>query len=199
MSENIKIRLIRLNTKNCKVMANERSVAKMPCKNAQNHGLNDGTDLSQEDFQDIVDNVLVPEAINLATAWLARRETSRLEISQKLRQRGFSQDIIDKAIERLREYGYVDDRRFAMALVDLRQNNQPYGRIRLAADLRAKGITGEAADTALMEFNEEEAIKLAAEMGRRRGLEGQKMYNFLYRRGFSSQLIQKVIRMDTSD
>lgn len=199
MCEKIRISLVRLNTKNCKVMANDNVVAKMSCKNARNHGLANGVELNRDAFQQIIEDVLVPEALNMATAWLARREMSRLQVSQGLQQRGFSPDIIDMAMDRLREYGYVDDKRFALALVNLRQNTQPYGRIRLIADLRAKGVTGETADLALREFNEEEAIRLATAMGKRRGLEGRKMYNFLYRRGFTSQLIQRTIQVDTSD
>jgi len=180
-------------------MAGDRVVAKMPCKNARNHGLDDGIELSQQAFQRIRDDLLVPEAVNMATSWLARREMSPLQVNQGLRRRGFSSDIIDLALNRLQEYGYVDDKRFAMALVNLRQNSQPYGRIRLIADLRAKGITGEAADLALQKFNEDEAIRLAAEIGKRRGLKGRKMYNFLYRRGFTSQAIQRIINVTTDE
>ncbi len=192
----IKIRLIRLNKVNCRVVAQNESLAKLPCRDAQNHGLSDEIEVSPEEFARIKQDVLVPEAVKLATSWLARREMSRLQVAQGLRRRGFCREIAEAALDRLQDYGYVDDARFAEALLRLRQNDQPYGKLKLAADLRSKGITGRIADTTMQAFDEKKALGLAVNMARRRGLNGRRLYNFLYRRGFSTHLIQQVMDED---
>ena len=192
----MKIRLFRRNTRNCVVMADGEKLGRTPCKDAETFGLNAEKDLNPDELADLVDALLVPTAVNMATQWLATREMSAKQVRENLRKRDFAAEVIDAAIEKLKDYGYLDDLRFAMALVNMRQNDKPYGRLRLIADLRAKGVSKEIAERALQEFDEQKAAMRAMEIGKRRGLEGQKLYNFMYRRGFTSSVISTLLKME---
>ena len=185
--------MIKLSKVYCRIVASRESLGKIPCRDAQNYGISDGMEVTPEELSRIKLDLLVPQAVNMATSWLARREMSRMQVAQGLSRRGFCRDVTDAALDRLQEYGYVNDARFAEALVNLRQNEHPYGKIKLATELHAKGITGDTADAAMQAFDEKQALGLAVAMARRRGLSGRRLYNFLYRRGFSTDLVQQVV------
>lgn len=77
----------------------------------------------------------------------------------------------DAAIERLKEIGYLDDKRFAEGYAAARVENEGFGRMRVVQDLRARRISGElaaqAVEQALGEKTEDELIDafIARRMG----------------------------------
>jgi regulatory protein len=102
-------------------------------------------------------------------------------------------------IERLREYGYLDDERFASGYAALRVKQQPLGRQRLKRDLLMKKVDQEVAEEALdlvfAETSEEQLIDRAIE--KRIRLRGQprtrdaarKLFEHLMRQGFPYELV----------
>ncbi|RME37475.1 MAG: regulatory protein RecX, partial [Deltaproteobacteria bacterium] len=54
-----------------------------------------------------------PDAWQLALRLLTRRDYSSCELTARLRQRGCPQEEIEKALDRLQQLGYLDDRRYA--------------------------------------------------------------------------------------
>src|ERR1700682_4795157 len=72
---------------------------------------------------------------------LAAKARSIEELRERLREgRGATEEIVDTVIERLREYGYLDDARFAQSYASLRVQQRPIGRQRLQRDLWLKKI-----------------------------------------------------------
>ena len=70
---------------------------------------------------------------------LARREHSRLELRQKLIQRGFSTDCIESALDQLAEEHLLDEARFA-ELYACGRADKGYGPLRIARELRERGV-----------------------------------------------------------
>jgi regulatory protein len=70
---------------------------------------------------------------------LARREHTRLELRQKLLQRGFPADHIEPALERLVEERLLDEARFAELYASARAD-KGYGPLRVARELRERGV-----------------------------------------------------------
>ncbi|MGC9313958.1 MAG: hypothetical protein ACP5IA_14825, partial [Sediminispirochaetaceae bacterium] len=52
-------------------------------------------------------------AVHKSLQLSARRDHARYEMVLKLRQRGFSDSIINRALDKLQSLGIIDDRRFA--------------------------------------------------------------------------------------
>jgi regulatory protein len=139
-----------------------------------------------------------------AYRFLARRIRSREEVARRLRDRGFRDEIVDQTLDDLARLGYLDDARFAEIWVRTRMGLKGYGRNLLRRELLEKGVSKEAIRQALSleEVDEEEAARrvLARRFpeGRARGrtdLKGwRSAYNHLFRRGFPSDLIRKVLR-----
>ena len=79
---------------------------------------------------------------------LARREHSRLELRQKLIQRGFSTDRIESALDQLTEEHWLDEARFA-ELYACGRADKGYGPLRIARELRERGVPDEQVTTSL--------------------------------------------------
>jgi regulatory protein len=107
-------------------------------------------------------------------------------------------------IERLREYGYLDDAKFAESYASLRLRERPIGRRRLQRDLWLKKVDKQTADAALDEVfeatPEEDLIERA--MAKRIRLRGKpktredakKLFDHLLRQGFGFELVSEKVR-----
>ena len=135
-----------------------------------------------------------------AVGLLARREHSRLELRRKL-QRSLAPDEtvddVDRVLDRLQQQDLLSDRRFAAALV--RQRSARYGDLRLARDLRDRGVGADEAQVAMALVDGTEDERALAAWSRRfdtlptsadeRGRQGR----FLQARGFSMDTIVRVL------
>jgi regulatory protein len=89
------------------------------------------------------------ELFEYAVRSLARRGQSSAELRAKLRERAEDPLDIDPAIARLREYGYLDDKRFAEQFATARLENQRFGRARTLNDLRGRRVVAPIVEAAV--------------------------------------------------
>lgn len=136
---------------------------------------------------------------------LAAKQRSVAELRERLLEgRGATKANVDEVIERLREYGYLDDARFAQSYASLRVQQRPIGRQRLQRDLWLKKVDKATADEALDEIfaatPEEELIDRAiAKRIRLRGKpktreDAKKLFDHLLRQGFAFELVSEKVR-----
>ena len=121
-----------------------------------------------------------------------------------LEGRGATKAIVEEVIERLREYGYLDDARFAQRYASLRVQQRPIGRQRLERDLWLKRIDKTTVDAALDQIfevvPESDLIDRAIEKRvRLRGrpktrAEAKKLFDHLLRQGFAFELVSEKVR-----
>src|ERR1700689_3096932 len=71
---------------------------------------------------------------------LAGRAFSTDELREKLRRKAASAAEVDPTIARLKEYGYLDDRKYAENFAAARLENQGLGRTRVLADLSRRRV-----------------------------------------------------------
>ena len=144
-----------------------------------------------------------------AAKLLAARQRSVAELRERLLAgRGATSTIVEEVIARLREYGYLDDVKFAQSYASLRLRERPIGRRRLERDLIVKKVDRQTASTALDEIfdatPEEELIDRAiAKRIRLRGKpqsreDAKKLFDHLLRQGFGFELVSNKVRSMTS-
>ncbi|MGE0656389.1 MAG: regulatory protein RecX [Pyrinomonadaceae bacterium] len=139
--------------------------------------------------------------MNRAIKLLAAKPRPVEELRERLLEKNWTNDaIVADVIEKLKEYGYLDDERYAgdLALSKLRQT--PQGRRRLEQTLSRKKLDRENIDAAIAsafeKFPESDLIDAAIE--KRLRLKGvpetredlKKFYDHLARRGFGYDLIR---------
>jgi regulatory protein len=140
-----------------------------------------------------------------AAKLLSAKQRSVEELREKLSTtRGATKAMVDEAIARLREYGYLDDAKFAQSYASIRLRERPIGRRRLERDLWLKKVDKKTAETALDEVfettPEDELIERAiAKRVRLRGRpktreEAKKLFDHLLRQGFDFELVSEKVR-----
>jgi len=90
---------------------------------------------------------------------LARREHARLELRQKLVQRGFPAERIDPVLDQLAEERLLDESRYA-ELYACSRADKGYGPLRIARELRERGVTQEQVDQTLTALGDDWLPKL---------------------------------------
>jgi len=140
-----------------------------------------------------------------AVKLLAAKPRSVSELRERLLQgRGTSKSTVEEVVERLREYGYLDDEKFAFSYASLKVKQRPVGRRRLAQDLKFKKVDKQVAEDALelvyTETSEEDLIDRAIEKRLRiRGrpssrVEAKSLFDHLLRLGFEYELVSDKVR-----
>jgi len=140
-----------------------------------------------------------------AAKLLAAKQRSVEELRERLLAgRGATKTNVEEVIARLREYGYLDDAKFAQSYASLRLRERPLGRRRLQRDLWLKKVDKETAESALDEVfeatPETDLIDRAiAKRVRLRGKpksreEAKKLFDHLLRQGFAFELVSEKVR-----
>lgn len=102
-------------------------------------GIYNGMDVDCEDIEKLRVNIGARRAYNKAVDLLSRRDHSRKELLDKLRQKGYGEYAVE-AIEKLADYGYIDDRRFARIFAEELIRLKSYGKKRVERELYRKGV-----------------------------------------------------------
>ena len=140
-----------------------------------------------------------------AAKLLAAKQRSVEELRERLLEgRGATEANVEEVIARLREYGYLDDAKFAQSYASLRLRERPIGRRRLQRDLWLKKVDKQTAEAALDEVfestPESDLIDRAiAKRIRLRGKpetreEAKKLFDHLLRQGFEFDLVSEKVR-----
>ena len=142
-------------------------------------------------------------ALNNAYCLLRSRPRSEAEIRMRLKLKGYGAAEIEEAVAALARAGQIDDAKFARLWIDSRMQANPMGDIVLKRELKAKGVSEPIIESALAEKAERydeyatalnmasERLKQLAKLDRRKAL--KRLHDFLLRRGFGFEVIQKVI------
>jgi regulatory protein len=84
-----------------------------------------------------------------AVKCLGARAYSTGDLKSRLRMRAANPSDADGVIDRLRDIGYLDDRRFAENYAAARVENEGFGRMRVLNDLRSRRVQGDMAEQAV--------------------------------------------------
>jgi regulatory protein len=130
--------------------------------------------------------------------YLARREHSRTELHSKLLPYVQEGDDLDAVLDDLVTREWLSDARASTQLVHAKRNR--FGTQRIVHELRQKGIPENLIDEALPELKESE-LNTAQEVWQRKfgniaqdEIEKGKQVRFMQSRGFSMEVIFKVLR-----
>ncbi|HET7434724.1 MAG TPA: regulatory protein RecX [Thermoanaerobaculia bacterium] len=154
------------------------------------------------------DDTAANDAYLAALRILNYRFNSEAELRRKLARKQFESAVIDDTIERLRSEKWLDDERFAGALVRTRANKR-HGKLRILRELQAAGVEGDTARSAVEQNLDEDAqlaalrelaTKRARLLARRHGQEflasaegRNKLTGYLLKQGYDAALIRSLI------
>ena len=154
-----------------------------------------------------------PRRLDAAGLWeyalksLAGRAHSTGDLREKLRRRAARVEDIDEVLARLKQDGYLDDRRYAESFAAARLAGEKMGRTRVIHDLRQRRVAPALAERTVGKVYQdvdeealiEEWIRRKYRMAEREGLFAEEKdlaaaYRRLARAGFRSGEILKVLK-----
>lgn len=145
------------------------------------------------------DETATEEARLAALRLLDRRPLTRADLRRRLLDREHEPAAVEAALDRLEAVGLVDDAAYAAAFIRDGASLRGHGRVRLARDLRQRGVDPELVEATLdAEYPRADehavALELArARVGRLAGLEleaaRRRLAGFLARRGLGSAAV----------
>ncbi|MBQ2467642.1 MAG: regulatory protein RecX, partial [Lachnospiraceae bacterium] len=169
-------------------------------REVKTYGLEAGEELSEEAYQRILEETLIPRAKRRAMHLLEKQDRTRKNLEDKLRESDYPQTAIDAAIAYVESFHYIDDERYARSYVHFHQEGKSKRRIQ--QDLMQKGIDRDVIALVLEEEYETSEADMIRDLLRKKhydpesadAKERSKMYRFLAGRGFSSGDISRVLR-----
>jgi regulatory protein len=136
-----------------------------------------------------------------AVTLLARRDFAHRELHEKLTSRGFDADCVTAVLAELSAERLLDDERYAQNYVSFHAR-RGQGPVRIAADLRRHGLSGELIEAALASGPDWHALARSTRVARfgpkppGSWAEKARQARFLQYRGFSSDHIRTATGAD---
>jgi regulatory protein len=143
------------------------------------------------------------KAYNSALRILTGRDHSKSELTRKLKQRGFKPQDIEKAVSECERLDYINDERTAGVYIN-QMIRKGHGLNRIRHEMNKKGLRGQRIQNVLAEIESDIDEAQGAERILKKNIKRfereddlkkrrDKIYRFLYARGFSQDTIRKLL------
>lgn len=161
-----------------------------------------GKSLDEKEISKILKKDQFTKALEKSFRLLGIRPHSQKELEKKLKEKKFAPEIIKKTIARIKELGYLDDKKFAKAWLEARKLSHK-GKYVVQKELKNKGVAEEIIKKTISSYAPKDEYKIALELAEKKVRSykdldkfkrKQKLAQFLARRGFGWETIIKVLK-----
>lgn len=168
--------------------------------------LQEGEEISQEAYEEIVKTLLPRRAKLRAMNLLLKRSYTREGLKRKLVEGKYPESIVTEALEYVESYGYINDDRYAEEYI--RCYCETRSKRRIMQDLYAKGVDKETSECAWMRYealnNPIDEVAQIKEVLRKKKYnpksaerkESVRVMNYLYRKGYGMENIVYCMKCD---
>ena len=135
---------------------------------------------------------------------LEQMDRTEAELSVKLKQKGYTQEVIEEAVAYVKSFGYLDDAGYAERFIVNKQRTK--SKKEIYALLSQKGVARDLIESAMESgYTEYREIETIRHLFQKKGLsakectaeEKQKFYGYLLRRGFRGEDIRQVLQVSS--
>jgi regulatory protein len=157
-----------------------------------------GMEIDDRFLESLLKRQSIIDAKQTAYNYVAYKPRTESQVRTKLKEKSFSNEAIDKSIEFLYEFKYLNDEKYALDFVRNYLNLRGAGKIKLAIELKKRGITQDLINNAIQTYFPEDVASLAMETAKYylkkisyKTIEKQKssLRNYLLRQGFEYNII----------
>lgn len=135
-----------------------------------------------------------------AMSLLERQDRTEAQLRQKLQEQGYTEAVVENAIDYVKSFHYIDDKRYAENYICYRQDRKSKQQLKM--ELAKKGVCAEIIQAAMEEeydADERNMIRKLLEKkqyhkGQADAKETNRVMAYLLRRGFSYDDIQSCMR-----
>ena len=158
-----------------------------------------GGELTEGQVAELIGQDMDERSMDTAVRYLGYRPRSEAEIREKLQSRGFTEEVTNNVINKLKEQGLLDDTAFAHFWKENRESFSPRSSWLTRQELKRKGVADEVVERVVNTVDDEANAYQAAQSKVRRlpaveyGIFRQRLGEYLKRRGFSYGVINHTI------
>ncbi len=166
------------------------------------YSLAKNAELEDEFIEEILKAEEEISVYNYAVSVLSRNAKSEKQLRDKMREKGYDDQFIDSAIEKLKQQKYLDDEKYSEMLISSKLNACKYGKRRIKEVLYEKGIERNIIEEKLKLVSEEDEIERACCIGAKKlrtlkendtRKKNIKLSNFLINKGFEYSVVRKAV------
>ncbi len=196
--------LIKAKKTGLKVFIDEEYAFLLSEDELEKYNLKEGDNITMKLYEELRDKVVYPRAVQKALSLLKFMERCEQELRSKLVQEAYPQEVVDRVIDYVYHYGYLDDERFASGFVRSRKNRK--SKLMIKTELLQKGVARELIDLVFQEEYENEESEDAELIAIQKAIakktrdpaalspeDKQKLITSLYRKGFDLSKIKLLL------
>lgn len=196
--------VVPVDKRKCKVFLGEDFAFVLYKSEAARFHIEEGNDLSEELYEQIKEEILLKRARDRALYLLQSQGRTQAEMIKKLQNDGYPDDVTRDVMSFLSEYHFVDDNAYTENYIHVNKSRKSPRQ--MAYELQQKGVDKAKISQILEENPVDEEETARALLKKKTGgqipkdwKERQKLAAFLGRKGFSFDVIQRVLRENTYD
>ena len=161
--------------------------------------LKEGQEIEEDEWREIKLKNSNLACFDRGLSYLEKSLKTKKQLKEYLKSKGYLEESIDKAINKLEDYGYIDDSVFAESFIQTYKNKK--GNKKLRFELLSKGVAREIIDEKLEQLvSEEEATEICKNILKKYlknkvfdAKTKNKAYAHLINKGFGSEIALKVL------
>lgn len=165
--------------------------------------IEEGNDLPAKTYEMIEEEILLKRARDRALYLLQSQGRTQAEMIKKLKDDGYSQSVTERVLSFLQEYHFIDDNAYTENYIHVNKGRK--SKRQITYELQQKGVDRDQIRQMLEENPVDEEETVCALLKKKTGgripedkKEIQKLAAFLGRKGFSFEVISRVLR-DVAD
>ncbi|MCK5129276.1 MAG: RecX family transcriptional regulator [Clostridiales bacterium] len=172
-------------------------------------GLKTGDTLSEDIWERLFAQAENEAAFNKALGYISRLMRSKKQMIEYLNKKGYEAQSIQYAIDKLKEYKYIDDESYARMILSHQVNVKHAGMMAVKNAMYKNGIDKQTSEKAILEYDNEkqrENAKICAEKLLKkyhriqdRREKKHKISQAMMRRGYNWDMINSVLRGDDEE
>ena len=182
----------------CNIFVDGRVCCGLTLETAIKNRLKVGSAVTEESLAEIQLQSEKEVALDKAMSFLSATRKTEKQVREHLAKKGYLGCVQDYAVEKLRDYGFLNDGEYAEAFVECMSKKKGSRLMRM--ELRGKGVSDEEIDGALETLGEETEIEsakgIAQKYMRGKNFDAQtlqKAYRYLLGKGFSYEVSKSAL------
>ena len=181
----------------CNLYVDGEFLAGISIETVYKHGLKVDKEVDAKEIKEIIFEGEKALALSKAISYISKSIKTRIQVRNYLLGKGFSQEVCLYAIDKLKEYGYIDDVEYSKKYIESVKKTQ--GKRLADYRLMAKGVRKEDIEKArenAVDTEREDALNLATKHLKNKEITKEnlvKTYRYLVGRGFSYESAERAI------
>ena len=144
------------------------------------------------------DDKAIQKALGRALNLISYRQRTEAELRRRLLEKA-EPDVVETAVERLKERGLIDDAKYARDWADSRTRRSPRGSRMIVRELVSKGVASSLAESSVEDLDDDATARDAASRFARRLADAdyesfhRRLWGHLRRRGYGAGVSRRAI------